>query len=933
MKRIFIGITILLTMALLIVGVQAQVTTTQVYVHYYRYAGDYTGWNVWMWQSEPESMPGTSYSFVDDDTSIDYNYGGKVAKITLTGNLNGAQTVGLIIRRGEWLEKDIDADRLINIPSTSQGGIYHIYLVEGDTRIGSSITDPLGPDKSPKFKFSYFTTENTITFQSTETMVSSNISVKVDAVVINVTSIVINGTTGTITLPSAVDFSKKYVLHGVFGNQSTNTYDVTFDGIYDSPGFNAEFGYEGNDLGAIPSSTKTTFRLWAPVSSQVSLNLYNTGTPTSLGGTNTPTKIVEMTRGEKGTFFAQEVGNLHGTYYTYSVTTGSSTYEVVDPYAKSTGINGLRGLIVDFSQVNPTGFAYNTRANNMVNPTDAIIYELHVRDLSTHGSWNGTESNRGKFLGLIEQGTKYGGVATGFDHILDLGVTHIQILPFFDFGVVDETKLNDPTYNAFNWGYMPLHFNVLEGAYSSNPYDGLNRIYEFKQVVTAYTANNLRLNMDVVYNHTGLTANSNFNLIIPGYYHRKTTSGAFSNGSGTGNETASERFMMRKFMIESLVFWATEYNMSGFRFDLMALHDIETMNQIVEALHEIDPTIMIYGEPWMGGSTPLPANQQAGKTNLHMMEHVGAFNDDLRDGVKGSVFAREQGGWMQGDFSETMRTRVKYGIVGGIAYPELKGTLLSNQRIWHTNPNKTINYVTAHDNNTLYDKLYQTLEVEKKLGLIPAMQKQANAIVLTSQGVAFLHAGDEILRSKPSANGKGFDHNSYESPDSVNQIRWDYKIRETETNVYQYYKGLIELRKSNSSFRMTSAEDIINHLTFIEQDVAGVIAYTIENTDEAKPYKTILVAHNANSKTTRITLPKEGGWIQVVDGNQAGVAMIDEFLGGQNIRIPAHTTVVLFQDELLGDVNYTPIIIGASVGGTGVIGAAIFLFFKFRKKG
>lgn len=932
MKRILTALVLLLLLTPFIIGVKASVPTTEVYVHYYRYGGDYGTWNVWLWQHEPTSKGGASFSLADDDTDETYNYGGKVAKIALTGDLAGATKVGLIVRRGEWLEKDNDADRFVDIPTSSIGGIHHVYLVEGDARIGTSLTDPNGPDKNPKFKFSYFTTDTTILFQATETMVSTNITIKVDDVLVPTTSIVINGSQGTITLPTPVDFSKKYVIYGVFGNASTNSYDVTFDGIYDSPGFNDEFGYEGTDLGAIPSNTKTTFRLWAPVSSQVVLNLYDTGTPANLGGTNTPIKSVTMTKGEKGTFYAEEAGNLHGTYYTYSVTTGNATNEVVDPYARTTGVNGIRGQVVDFSQVNPTGFAYNTRANNMVNPTDAIIYELHVRDLSSHSSWNGLDAHRGKFLGLIQKGTKYGGVATGYDHILDLGVTHIQILPFYDFGVVDETKLDDETYNAFNWGYMPLHFNVLEGSYSTDPYNGLNRIQEFKQVVTAFTQDNLRINMDVVYNHTGLTANSNFHLIIPGYYHRKTATGAFSNGSGTGNETASERFMMRKFMIESLVFWATEYNISGFRFDLMALHDVETMNQIVTALHEIDPTIMVYGEPWMGGSSPLPGTEQAGKTNLHLMPHVGAFNDDLRDGVKGSVFAREQGGWIQGDTSNTMTTRVKYGIVGGIAYPGISGSMLSNMKIWHTSPDKTINYVTAHDNNTLHDKLYQTLEVENRLSILNHLQKQANAIVLTSQGIAFLHAGDEILRSKPNTNGKGFNHNSYESPDSVNQIRWDYKIRDAETNMFQYYKGLIELRKSNHSFRMMEASDIINNLTFIEEDTKGVIAYTINNIDESKNYKTILVAHNANSKPTRIKLPTEGGWVLVVNQDQAGTTMIDEYLGGQTFRIPANTSVVLFQDELLGDYNPTPIIIASTTGGAAVVGGAIFFFLKRKKK-
>jgi pullulanase len=637
-----------------------------------------------------------------------------------------------------------------------------------------------------------------------------------------------------------------------------------------------------------------------------------------------------MTPSEKGTFYTEEIGNLHGTYYTYTVVNQSRSSELVDPYARSVGINGLRGLVVDFSKVNPEGFQYNDRPNNMVNATDAIIYELHVRDLTTHSSWNGSEVNRSKFLGLIEKGTTYNGVSTGFDHIIELGVTHVQILPFFDFGVLDESKVNTEGYNSFNWGYMPMNFNALEGSFSNNPYDGLVRIQEMKQVVTAFTEANIRLNMDVVYNHHGLTADSNFELLVPGYYFRKTASGAFSNGSGTGNETASERFMMRKFIVESVVFWTEEYNISGFRFDLMALHDIETMNQIVSAVRAIDPTIMIYGEPWMGGTSPLPASDQAGKANLSQMPYVGAFNDDLRDGVKGSVFARDAGGFIQGNFTNQLVTRIKYGIVGGSPYEGIQTSLLSNNRFWHSSPIKTINYVTAHDNDTLHDKLHLTLEASNRLHLIPAMSKQANAIVFTSQGIAFLHAGDEFLRSKPKADGRGFDHNSYESPDSTNQLRWDQKATELGLEINDYYKGLIALRKDQPSLRMTEPEDVASYLSFVYENITGMIAYTISNDAVDGGHDLLLIAHNANSKAIRITLPKEGGWVMIMNGEQAGTEEIATFKGGSRLSIPAHTSVVLYQDPSIPDTNPTPIIVGSSVGGTGIIGGVLF-FLKKKK--
>jgi pullulanase len=737
-----------------------------------------------------------------------------------------------------------------------------------------------------------------------------------------------------------LDFAKSYTIEATFpSNSSVNDYSITFDGIYDSEEFEIAFGYEGDDLGSIVDGNTTTFRVWAPVSQSVKLNIYDTGTPLSLGGTDTPVRTVDMVKDVKGTFYYEEESNLHGSYYTYSVTNGSVTNETIDPYAKSAGVNGIRGMVVDFNQVNPTGFTYDNRPSNMVNATDAIIYELHVRDLTSHSSWNGTEINRGKFLGLTESGTTYEGYKTGFDHIKDLGVTHVQILPFFDFGVVDESKLDDSDYNSFNWGYMPLNFNVPEGSYSSDPFDGETRVRELKQMIMEFGEADIRINMDVVYNHHGLTADSNFEKIVPGYYFRKTSSGAFSNGSGTGNETASERVMMRKFMIDSVKFWAEEYNISGFRFDLMALHDIETMVLLEAALKEIDPTIMVYGEPWMGGTSPLDASLQGGKMNLAEMATVGAFNDDLRDAVKGSVFAKEQGGFIQGEFNTNNEMRIKYGIVGGVDYPSINGSNLSPLKVWHTSPVKTINYVTAHDNNTLHDKLYLTLVEDEKLDLIPALQKQANAIVLTSQGIPFLHAGDELLRTKPLADKEGFDHNSYESPDSTNQIRWDLMTDEETQDVYNYYKGLIALRKSHESFRMTDKDDIIDNIRFIEEDLEGLIAFEIANQASNDEFETILVFHNAYEKEVKVKLLGDSNYYVLVDGDDAGTEVIDEYAGGDTITLSANSTYVIHKDvvDLNAEYNISlssnlGLIIGGIIGGVAIAaGVVVFIVLNKRK--
>lgn len=911
-------------------------SVTDVYVHYYRYQGDYDGWNLWVWQSKPVSQDGTSYTFTQDDTATIFNYEGVVTKITLDGDLASATELGFIVRRStttaEWAQKDVDNDRFISIPTDHTSSELHIYLVEGDVRVGYGINDPEGPDKSPKFKIAYFDQLNRIYFVATEMLSGDKIEVYKDDVLLTPDEISITDFSGLITLNENIDFSKTYTIKATFSDDSINDYIVTYDGIYDSDEFEAAFGYEGDDLGAHVSNGKTTFRLWAPVSTSVTLNLYHSGTTARYGGTDTPYQTIPMLLDEKGTFFLEINSSLHGKYYTYTVTNGSSSYEVIDPYAKSSGINGLRGLVVDFNEINPEGFEYHDRPDNMSSNTDAIIYELHVRDLTTHSSWNGTEVNRGKYLGLIERGTTYQGVTTGFDHIVELGVTHVQLLPFFDYGVVDESRVGEVGYNAFNWGYMPLNFNVLEGTYSSDPYDGLTRIIEMKQVVQAFHEENIRINMDVVYNHTGLSADSNLNLIIPGYYHRKTSSGAFSNGSGTGNETASERYMVRKFFVDSLIFWTTEYNLSGFRFDLMALHDLETMQLIADELHAIDPTIMVYGEPWMGGTSTLPASLQAGKANLSQLNGVGAFNDDLRDGVKGSVFARAEGGFIQGNFTNTFINRVRYGIAGGVSHPQVTGSMLSNQRIWHTEPTKTINYVTAHDNNTLYDKLYQTLEERGDLDLIPAMMKQANAMVLLSQGVSFLHAGDEFMRSKPAANGKGFDHNSYQSPDSVNQMRWDYKAREQEMAIFEYYKDLISFRLNHPALRMTTSDAIIENLEFVYTDVTGIMAYQLTSGETNDAFEEMLIIHNANERSSKLKLPTGGGWVLVGDQHQLSDETIRTYEGGARISVSAHSSYVLYRDLTIGDYNPTPMIIAITSGSVAVITGGIFLTLYILKK-
>ena len=838
MKKIILLLLLLFNIFSLTI-IKGETTSNNLYIHYYRFKGDYEGWNIWLWEHEPISKEGISVNFATDDTSLSYNFDGVVAKVSLSDYPN-ATSFGLIIRKGNWEKKDIDEDRYFSVTEKSADGNVHLYIVEGERNFGYSLDDPHGPSRFHKFTRAYFSKENEITFTTTSLIEKENFSFYINDVLASYTAFNLDSskTSGKITLAENITYTNNYKLSLYFEeDKQTSEIMVSIDGLFDTDSFNEMFYYEG-ELGAIYDTSLTTFKLWAPLSTNVVVNIYNTGTPLSLGGNDTPIETLSLVKGEKGVFSVLVSGDLHGKYYTYDVTNNGVTHKnIVDPYAKGVGVNGLRGLIVDFNKVNPEGWLYNKRAENITKTSEAIIYELHVRDLTTHETWNGNEDNRGMFLGLIEEGTKHNSVTTGFDHIKELGITHLQLLPIFDYGnAIDETKQHDPNYNSFNWGYMPLNFNALEGNYSKDPYDGLKRIEEFKQVVMAYNDAGIRINMDVVYNHTGQSADSNFNLIVPGYYYRFDSNGGFSNGSGTGNETASERLMMRKFIVDSTKFWLTEYNLGGFRFDLMALHDTKTMLDVNEMAKAIDPTIMIYGEPWTGADSTLPKNKQAGKETLIDLQDIAAFNDDTRDGLKGSVFSSWMPGFLQGDFS--MEKRVKYGIVGGVEHVDNP-----NYNVWHGSPNKTLNYVSAHDNNTLHDKLYLSLKESNNLNLITPISMQAYGIILTSQGIPFLHAGDEFLRSKEIEDGV-FDNNSYQSVDKINWIDWSLKEKNIEH--YKFVASLIELRKENKVFTSNDNDYINNNLRFINTNAKGLIAYTLTDTHESSTY--LIILNSTNNK-------------------------------------------------------------------------------------
>lgn len=647
---------------------------------------------------------------------------------------------------------------------------------------------------------------------------------------------------------------------------------ASFKPIKKTPTYDDYPVYTGLDLGVTYSHSKTLFKVWAPTVSAVKLRLYDAGD----GGEATQT--INLEKGEQGTWQTLIKHDLKDKYYTFQVCdSGNWLEERPDIYAKAVGINGKRGMVVDLASNNPNGWANDTKPPQK-NFTDIIIYELHIRDLSISPQ-SGIKS-KGKFLGLTATGTKSpDGESTGLDHIKALGVTHIHLLPSFDFNSVDESK---PELNKYNWGYDPVNYNMPEGSYSTNPYDGNVRIKEFKQMVQALHANGLRVILDVVYNHTADTK-SNFNQFVPGYFYRHNANGSYSNATGCGNETASERAMMRKYMIESVVYWAKEYHLDGFRFDLMGVHDIETMNAISTALHKIDPTIFIYGEGWTAGSSPLEQNLRAVKINAAKLNQIAVFNDDMRDGIKGGWSDVKSKGFVSG--AAGTAESVKFGIVGSVKHPQVDYSKVNYSKApWAAEPYQSINYVSCHDDNTLWDRLKISNPTASEADLIK-MDKLSNAIVLTSQGVAFLHAGAEMLRTKQGIA------NSFDSPDSVNQLDWGRKSKYKE--VFNYYQALVALRKNHPAFRMPSAQMIQTQLKFFNTADPNIIGYQISGNANGDSWKNILVIFNGNIVDKQLTIPP-GNWILASDGNVIDEKGIKK-VSSSTLTVPATSSYIMYE--------------------------------------
>lgn len=608
--------------------------------------------------------------------------------------------------------------------------------------------------------------------------------------------------------------------------------------------------YEGNDLGAVYTPKMTRFKVWAPEAEAVKLNLYKEGEGDNL------IERCTMKKSRNGIFTFERQGDCNGIYYTYTVVNHGDEQEAVDPYTKAAGVNGRRGMVINLEKTNPQGFELD-EYRNPEQITDAIIYEGSVRDFTMDES-SGVFHN-GKFLGLTEANTtNHFGEATALDYISDLGITHVQILPAFDFETVDEKNQKA----QYNWGYDPDNYNVPEGSYAVNPYDGAVRIQEMKQMVLALHSRGIGVIMDVVFNHTYRRDDSNLQKIVPGYYYRSDETG-YTNGSGCGNEVASDRPMVQKLIIDSLIYWAKEYHIDGFRFDLMGVLDIDTMNVIAERLKEIRPDIYLYGEGWNGGPSSLAEEKRAFKASAKKMPGIGMFNDDIRDTIKGSVFYDDHLGFVNG--GTHLENALRYGITGAVAHPQVDYDAYGSKP-WAEEPGQSINYVSCHDNYTLWDKLSvscpEASEEKKK-----AMNRLCAAIVFTSQGVPFIQAGEEFLRSKPLPEKKGFAENSYNMPDAVNSIKWD-NIHEYP-DMIAYYKGLMALRKAHPVFRMQSEAEMTQNLCFLSDTPENVVAYLLKGKGADDTPENILVIFNGNDEEILYNLP-EGKWKILVDDKTAG---------------------------------------------------------------
>ncbi len=857
-------------------------------VHYHREDAKYDDWTVWLW--ELGGGDAVDAPLVDEG-------GEMVATMTVTP---GITSVGYIVRQPDWT-KDIDMDQFIDI-SEMVSGTVHIYVesgVEGHTK-------EYGDDAvlGTKPRSAVYNHDGTITVTMT-----GEIEGGLDGV------FTVEGKDGGVAVSGVAEGSGEFTYIVTLAQELDpfKSYSITYDGaqyklsipsVYSTEDFEKEYTYTGDDLGAVWTKEATTFRVWAPTAQSVTVNLFASGKSYE----DDQTEEIEMTPDVNGTWVASKSGDLNGVYYTYTVVIDGNAAQACDPYARTTGVNGVRAMVIDLDSTDPEGWESDANPHAGESINDAIIYELHIRDLSVDE--NSGIKNAGKFLGLTETGTKTpGGVSTGLDHMKDLGITHLHLLPIYDFGSVNETH----TTPEFNWGYDPVNYNVPEGSYSTDPYNGEVRVKELKQTVKVLHENGISVVMDVVYNHVQDAGKFCFNKIVPGYFSRINDDGSYSNGSGCGNDTASERSMVKKFIVDSVCYWADEYHIDGFRFDLVGLLDTETVNEIVAEVHKDHPDVIFYGEGWTM-STDVTKEGYTMATQLNSQETPGFayFNDTIRDGLKGSVFDDLDKGYASG----------KTGL------EETLSNCFLGAASWCASPAQTVNYASCHDNLTLFDHL-QTARPEAGREDLIRMNNLAAAFYMMAEGVPFLQAGEEMLRTKVNSDGS-FNSNSYNASDEVNMLKWSDLENEEYRAVFAYYKGLIEFRKAHGALRLTTAQDVAGAVSVVSGLDANVMAFDIQGGVNGESAEELFIIFNANEASTTVALP-EGKWNVYVNGEQAGTQALATISDGSAVVEPVSAMVLVKEDAPVSGQGAAGTDAAADGGGsTGLIaGIAVVVVLAF----
>ena len=872
-------------------------------VHYYRDDAAYSDWEVHMWNGV-ESLDSTRKFELEDVTYEGTTYGA-----TATYGADAADIwVGFIIKKPDWT-KDPDGDRKIDVSDVLSGTV-HVYAKTG-SELEDFIVDKSEAKVGAKVTAAVFDSIKGVLTVTTAVPIEGDLN----------GAFVLEGPAGEMKVTSVANEAgtSNYILGYEGEINADEVFTVYYKGtpcvitvpnIYSTEEFESAYTYEGDDLGATWTKEATSFRLWAPTASAVSVNLYASGTE----GTDDLIESVEMTADVNGTWIATVDGDQNGVYYTYSVTRKGETVEACDPYARTTGVNGNRAMVVDLDSTDPAGWENDTYVT-VENYTDAVIWELHVRDFSIDESSG--MANKGKYLAFTESGTTVPGtdIATGVDYMKELGVNYVHLLPVYDINSVDETE------GGYNWGYDPKNYNVPEGSYATDAYNGEVRVTEFKQMVQALHEAGIGVVMDVVYNHVADAGNFCVNKIVPGYFSRIHDDGSYQSNSGCGNDTASERSMVRKYIVDSVVYWAEEYHIDGFRWDLVGLIDIDTINQVMEEVHAINPNIIFYGEGWEMCTWTTKDGYvnrmtiQPNDTKVNSDGNVFAFfNDTIRNVIHGGVFTATDKGFTSGNMNGSTKMTVSAGYTANSIWGSNGGTV--------DTPLQTINYASCHDNYTLFDNL--TIDVMDTTGCTAeeaapqaaAMNNLGAAYYITAQGVPFIHAGEEMLRSKPDAQQEaGFNHNSYNAGDEINSFKWSNLSDELVATSVDYYTGLIAFRKAHPALRLTAKADVSAAMTELETDNMNVVAFV---NNGAGMEDAIVSIFNADSVSHTVTLP-EGKWSVCVNKTTAGTEALAVVEG--SVEVESTSAMILVQADANAKVT------GTNQGFFANLWAAIVNFF------